>query len=182
MGLYISKLLMGLFNNSDGIKMKMLMLGLDGAGKTTILYRMKLNEYVNTVPTIGFNVEDLEYKNLKMTIWDIGGQGSIRKLWRYYYDGTQAVIFVVDTSDRDRIEMAKEEIHGLMNDPSLAGAKLLVFANKMDIAQISVRDLSNKLELNRLKTDWHIQGAIAMTGDGLFDGFDWISKAIKEKK
>lgn len=181
MGLFVSRIISSMFSKKTGTT-KMLMLGLDGAGKTTILYQMKLNEYLSTVPTIGFNVEELNYKNLRMTIWDIGGQGSIRKLWRHYYEKSEAVIFVVDCSDKERFELAREELHNMMSDPSLFGAKLLVFANKMDIADISVKELTFKLELDKLKVDWHIQGAIAMNGEGLYDGFDWLSKAMKSKK
>ena len=106
------------------------MLGLDTAGKTTILYKLKLGENVSTVPTIGFNVETVEYKNINFTVWDVGGQDKIRPLWRHYYINAKALIFVVDSSDRDRINEAKEELHRLMHDEELKDAILLVFANK----------------------------------------------------
>ena len=80
----------------------MLMVGLDAAGKTTILYKMKLGEIVTTIPTIGFNVETVEYKNIKFTMWDVGGQDKLRPLWRHYFQNTNGVIFVVDSNDRDR--------------------------------------------------------------------------------
>merc|ERR1712124_73109 len=89
---------------------RILMVGLDAAGKTTVLCKLKLGEVVTTIPTIGFNVETVEYKNIKFTVWDIGGQEKIRKLWRYYYQGTQGLIFVIDSSDRDRIGDAREEL------------------------------------------------------------------------
>ena len=180
--MFISKTISRLFSFAEDKKTKMLMLGLDGAGKTTILYKVKLDEYLNTVPTIGFNVEEVQYKNLKMTIWDIGGQGLIRKLWRHYYEGSDAVIFVVDTADAERVELAKEEIHSMMSDPTLSDANLLVFANKMDIGQISVSDLTYKLELHKLRCEWKVQGTSALTGDGLYDGFDWLSASMKNRK
>merc|ERR1712032_14615 len=90
--------------------MGILMVGLDAAGKTTILYKFKLGEVVTTIPTVGFNVESVEYKNISFTVWDIGGQDKIRKLWRYYYQGTNGLIFVVDSSDRERIDIAQEEL------------------------------------------------------------------------
>merc|ERR1712072_1309096 len=99
--------------------MKMVMVGLDAAGKTTVLYNLKLGEVVTTIPTIGFNVETLEYKNLRMTVWDIGGQDKIRKLWRHYFNGNQGVIFVVDSSDRERVEDAHQELHKLLHDDEL---------------------------------------------------------------
>ena len=73
------------------------MLGLDAAGKTTALYKLKMNEMVTTIPTIGFNVETLQHKNLEMTVWDVGGQDKIRQLWKHYYENTDALIFLVDS-------------------------------------------------------------------------------------
>merc|ERR1712059_227832 len=102
-----------------GKEMRILMVGLDAAGKTTILYKLKLGEVVTTIPTIGFNVETVEYKNINFTVWDIGGQDKIRKLWRYYYQGTDGAIFVVDSSDRDRIEDAREELFKMLNEEEM---------------------------------------------------------------
>ena len=82
MGIKITKLFDKLFSKKE---MRILMLGLDAAGKTTILYRLKLGEVVQGVPTIGFNVETVEYKNIKFTVWDVGGQDKIRLLWRHYF-------------------------------------------------------------------------------------------------
>merc|ERR1719281_214479 len=109
------------------------MLGLDAAGKTTILYKIKLGEVVTTIPTVGFNVEEVQYKNLRMTVWDVGGQDKIRKLWRHYYQGTQGLIFVVDSSDRDRIEDAREELQKMLREEEMHEAAVLVFANKQDL-------------------------------------------------
>merc|ERR1719451_67662 len=105
--------------------MRILMVGLDAAGKTTILYKLKLGEVVTTIPTIGFNVESIEYKNINFTVWDVGGQDKIRKLWRYYYENTQGLIFVVDSSDRDRIEDAREELTKILNEDEMRDAVLL---------------------------------------------------------
>merc|ERR1712031_102698 len=90
-------------------KMRILMVGLDAAGKTTILYKMKLGEVVNTIPTIGFNVETVEYKNISFNVWDVGGQDKIRLLWRHYYEDSNGIIFVVDSNDVARIDEAKKE-------------------------------------------------------------------------
>jgi ADP-ribosylation factor protein 1 len=109
---------------------RILMVGLDAAGKTTILYKLKLGENVTTIPTIGFNVETVEYKNINFVVWDVGGQDRIRPLWRHYFIHTQAVIFVVDSNDRDRIMEARDELHRMLNEEELKDAALLVFANK----------------------------------------------------
>jgi ADP-ribosylation factor protein 1 len=111
-------------------EMRILMVGLDAAGKTSILYKLKLGELVTTIPTIGFNVECVEYKNVNFTVWDVGGQDRIRPLWRHYFRGSQGVIFVVDCNDRDRIAEAGTEIHRLLNEEELKDAALLVLANK----------------------------------------------------
>merc|ERR1719181_266510 len=113
--------------------MRILMVGLDAAGKTTILYKLKLGEVVTTIPTVGFNVEEVQYKNINFTVWDVGGQDKIRPLWRHYYSNTDALIWVVDSSDTDRIEIAQEEFHKTCSEADLAGACVLVFANKMDL-------------------------------------------------
>lgn len=91
------------------------LVGLDAAGKTTILYKLKLGEIVTTIPTIGFNVETVEYKNICFTVWDVGGQDKIRPLWRHYFQNTQGLIFVVDSNDRERIVEAEKELQNMVN-------------------------------------------------------------------
>jgi len=180
MGLSISKLFDNLFGKKE---MRILMLGLDAAGKTTILYKLKLGEVVSSVPTIGFNVETVEYKNIKFTVWDVGGQDKIRLLWRHYYQNTQGLIFVVDSSDKERVELAKEELQRMLGEEELRDAVLLVFANKQDLGVMSVAEVTEKLGLHTIRgRDWYIQGTCAMTGDGLYDGLDWLSKTVTKKK
>ena len=97
-------------------QVRLLMLGLDAAGKTTILYKMKLNEVVNTIPTIGFNVETFQYKQIEFNCWDIGGQFKLRSLWSHYFDNVDALVYVVDSADVDRINENSETLHYLMAD------------------------------------------------------------------
>ena len=89
---------------------RILMLGLNGAGKTTILYQLKFGETVKTIPTIGFNVETLDYKGMAFTVWDVGGQDKIRVLWKHYYHNTDGLIFVVDSTERESLEDVAYEI------------------------------------------------------------------------
>ena len=110
------------------------MLGLDNAGKTTMLYKLKLRQSVKTIPTVGFNVETIPYKNIKFNVWDVGGQDKIRPLWRHYYTGTQGLIYVVDSRDRTRMAEAREELHRILSDREMRNCVLLVFANKQDLA------------------------------------------------
>ena len=105
-----------LFGNRD---MRVVMLGLDAAGKTTILYKLHIGEVLSTVPTLGFNVEKVQYKNVLFTVWDVGGQEKLRPLWRHYFNNTDGLIFVVDSLDRERINRAREEFNSIINDPCL---------------------------------------------------------------
>eukprot|EP00117_Sycon_ciliatum_P030364 scpid104382/ scgid23959/ ADP-ribosylation factor 1 len=177
MGLSISKLFKGLVGKKD---CRILMVGLDAAGKTTILYKMKLGEIVTTIPTIGFNVETVEYKNISFTVWDVGGQDKIRPLWRHYYQNTQGLIFVVDSNDRDRVGEAKEELQKMLAEDELRDAVLLVFANKQDLPNaMPIAEMSDKLGLGALRhRKWNIQATCATTGDGLYEGLDWLSSNV----
>uniref|UniRef100_A0A8C6WX03 ADP-ribosylation factor n=1 Tax=Neogobius melanostomus TaxID=47308 RepID=A0A8C6WX03_9GOBI len=126
--------------------------GLDAAGKTTILYKLKLGEIVTTIPTIGFNVETVEYKNISFTVWDVGGQDKIRPLWRHYFQNTQGLIFVVDSNDRERITESREELMKMLQEDELKDAALLVFANKQDLPNaLPVSELTEKLGLPSLR-------------------------------
>ena len=168
-----------------------LMIGLDAAGKTTILYKLKLGEVVTTIPTIGFNVETLEYKNLKFTVFDVGGQDKIRPLWKHYYEVTSlpvipwpiltlisspclllwcvqnanAIIFVVDSADLNRIDQeedsAKAELFRVIGEPMLRDVPLFVFANKQDLSvALSVNELKDRLGLTSMKRPWYIQSTV----------------------
>lgn len=163
---------------------KLLMLGLDAAGKTTVLYKFKLGEVLTTIPTVGFNVEEVCYKNLCLTVWDIGGQDRIRKLWRHYYTGTQGLIFVVDSSDRDRIDDACEELHKMLAEEEMRDAAVLVYANKQDLPDaMTAAEMREKLRLSDLRSrQWYIQSTVATTGDGLYEGLDWLAQTFEKTK
>jgi len=179
MGLFQS-VLKGLFGKKE---MRILMVGLDAAGKTTILYKLKLGEIVTTIPTIGFNVETVEYKNISFTVWDVGGQDKIRPLWRHYFQNTQGLIFVVDSNDRERAQEAKDELNRMLNEDELREAVLLVFANKQDLPNaMNAAELTDKLGLHNIKNrSWYIQSTCATSGDGLYEGLDWLSNELKKK-
>ncbi|XP_035842954.1 ADP-ribosylation factor 2 isoform X3 [Helianthus annuus] len=170
MGLTFTKLFSRLFAKKE---MRILMVGLDAAGKTTILYKLKLGEIVTTIPTIGFNVETVEYKNISFTVWDVGGQDKIRPLWRHYFQNTQGLIFVVDSNDRDRVVVQDE----------LRDAVLLVFANKQDLPNaMNAAEITDKLGLHSLRQrHWYIQSTCATSGEGLYEGLDWLSNNIANK-
>jgi len=159
------------------------MVGLDAAGKTTILYKLKLGEIVTTIPTIGFNVETVEYKNISFTVWDVGGQDKIRPLWRHYFQNTQGLIFVVDSNDRERINEAADELAKMLQEDELRESVLLVFANKQDLPNaMSPAEVTEKLGLGKLRNKrWYIQATRANQGQGLYEGLDWLSSELSKK-
>ncbi|KAH8742183.1 ARF1/2 like small GTpase [Cryptosporidium ryanae] len=180
MGLALTKIWRNLFGKKD---MRILMVGLDAAGKTTILYKLKLGEVVTTIPTIGFNVETVEYKNISFTVWDVGGQDKIRPLWRHYYSNTDGLIFVIDSNDRERINDARDELSRMLGEDELRDAVLLVFANKQDLPNaMSATDITEKLQLSGIRNrNWFIQSTCATSGDGLYEGLDWLSRTLASR-
>lgn len=181
MGNIFANLFKGLFGKKE---MRILMVGLDAAGKTTILYKLKLGEIVTTIPTIGFNVETVEYKNISFTVWDVGGQDKIRPLWRHYFQNTQGLIFVVDSNDRERVNEAREELMRMLAEDELRDAVLLVFANKQDLPNaMNAAEITDKLGLHSLRhRNWYIQATCATSGDGLYEGLDWLSNQLRNQK
>ncbi|XP_038068546.1 E3 ubiquitin-protein ligase TRIM23-like [Patiria miniata] len=163
------------------MEMRVVVLGLDNAGKTTILFKLKQNEFIQTIPTIGFNVETVEYKNVKFTIWDVGGDTKLRPLWKHYYFNTQALLFVIDSTDADRLDEVYDELAVLMSEKQLKDSLLLIFANKQDSPQaLSVDTLAERLGLHKLccGRNWCIQPSDAQTGAGLLEGLDWLSRQL----
>lgn len=166
------------------IKCNMLMVGLDSSGKTTILYKLKLNEQVNTIPTIGFNVETVKYKNLDLTVWDVGGQEKIRKLWRHYYNNIDVVIFVIDSNDSGRFPEVKEELHYLLKEDQLKDCIVLIFSNKTDLPNsVESSEIAYEINTNAIKQKWFMQPISALYDEtGIYTGLEWIQKNLKNNK
>jgi len=185
LSLYTGGFFSSLFSSLFGQKeLRILILGLDGAGKTTILYRLQVGEVVTTIPTIGFNVETVTYKNLKFQVWDLGGQTSIRPYWRCYYSNTDAIIYVVDSVDKDRIGISKQELIAMLEEDELKKAILVVFANKQDIeGAMSASEVSNALGLSALKNrTWSIFKTSATKGEGLDEAMEWLVDSLKSRQ
>ncbi|KAJ2486336.1 ADP-ribosylation factor-like protein 2 [Coemansia sp. RSA 2320] len=160
--------------------MRILVLGLDNAGKTTIMKRMN-GESIDTVsPTLGFNITTLDFDNYKLNFWDVGGQRTIRPYWRNYFEQTDGIIWVVDSADRERMADCAQELSSLLKEDRLAGASLLVLANKQDIAgALSKDEIQRVLELQKLTTHhWAITACSAVTGENLLEGLQWLVKDI----
>jgi small GTP-binding protein len=158
------------------------LIGLEDGGKTCILRKLYRGECGSTVPTTGCNERDFDYKSVNWTLTDIGGE--LRMLWRLFYNrGAQGLIFVVDSNDADRIDEAREELHKLLDVDVLKDTVLLVYANKQDLpGAIKPQGLVDLLKLESVTNRaWHIQGTCAMTGDGLYEGLDWVLEQINKK-
>lgn len=163
-------------------ELRLLVLGLDNAGKTTILKRLGEEDITNTTPTQGFNVKALHTKGFKLNVWDIGGQKSIRSYWKSYFDQTDALIYVIDSSDRRRLEETGIELSQLLEEERLAGVPVMVFANKQDLlGALQAAGVAEALNLHAIRDrKWHIQGCSAKNGEGMEPGLDWVLKTVKK--
>ncbi|CAL1531557.1 unnamed protein product [Lymnaea stagnalis] len=185
MGLLLAKLYEAVQMFQSGTPTRVLMLGLDAAGKTTILYKVKLNENVCTIPTIGFNVETVTpIKGVSFTVWDVGGQEKIRALWRHYYVNTEGLFFIVDSADVSRMTEASEELFGIAKSPEMQGVPVVVVANKQDLpGALSTAEVADRLKLRELRDrKWFVQGACAVNGDGIYEAMHEMAKLVKEFK
>jgi ADP-ribosylation factor-like protein 2 len=166
-------------------ELRLLILGLDNAGKTTILKKFN-GEDINTIsPTLGFNIKTLGHRGYLLNCWDVGGQQTIRSYWRNYFESTDGLIWVVDSADRVRLNDCKRELFLLMEQEKLAGCSLMVFANKQDLAgALTPAEIAEVLELNtdRFKTrHWSIVKCSAVTGEGLVEGMDWVVDDVSSR-
>ena len=178
MGFIFSKILEFFTKNRDNFKI--IILGMQNAGKTTILYHLSLGLFVQTTPTIGSNVEELKYNNISIQAWDLGGQESARSFWDAYFINTDAVIFVIDSQDTEYSEESKEEFKKLLTNSKLNNAIILIFANKQDLLGAkNINQLIEEYEFNKIKNHiWKIQPCSAVKGEGLLDGLKWLSEQL----
>ncbi|KAL6424257.1 ADP-ribosylation factor-like protein 4C isoform X1 [Formica exsecta] len=175
------------------------MLGLDSAGKTTALYRLKFDQYLNTVPTIGFNCERIrggigKAKGVNFLVWDVGGQEKLRPLWKSYTRCTDGIIFVVDSCDTERLEEAKMELTRTARSPDNASVPILILANKQDLPaavyNLGAKEVSELekhlgvLELTGMpgSSCIRVQPACAITGEGLHEGLDTLYQLILKRR
>ena len=177
MGFIFSKIL-DFFSRSRN-NFKIIILGIQNAGKTTILYRLSIGQLVKTTPTIGSNVEEISYNNVKLQAWDLGGQESTRSVWNVYFVNTDAIIYVIDTHD-ETYDDSKTQFYKLLQNDALKNAVILIYANKQDLPGAkNVAEIIRIYELDTIKDHiWHIQPCSAQTGEGLITGMKWLSDQL----
>lgn len=163
---------------------RILLLGLDNAGKTSILIQYKEKTFMPAaVPTIGLNIEQLEYMGFNLTFWDVGGQAV--RLWKHYFDSINAIIYVVDSTDKERVLKARDEMHRISKDPALTGVPYLIMLNKIDLEdkRMSAAELKSKLEVEKLSIDRvvHLQECSALLNVGLWEGLETIVQTIHDQ-
>ena len=166
---------------NDGKEARLLVLGLDNSGKTTILKKLSDEEISSVMPTQGFNVKSLTHGDFSLNVWDIGGQKSIRPYWRNYFDHTDALIYVVDSSDKQRMEESGIELGQLITEEKLSGVPLLIYANKQDLLNsLSIEEISETMGLTTIRDRaWSIEPCSAKKGFGLQDGMEWVIDQVQ---
>ncbi|THD18633.1 ADP-ribosylation factor [Fasciola gigantica] len=169
---------------------KILLLGLDNAGKTTLLYWLRLRTAIVTIPTVGMNVEEVRVPGAGITMltWDIGGQEKLRKLWSRFFADTRGVIFVVDSADTCRFDEVSTELSKLFNDPVLCEVPFLIFANKQDVPEAkspqTIRNclkVFNSADNQAVQTAVLLKPAVATTGKGLQEALIEFGSLVRER-
>lgn len=165
-----------------------LLVGLDGSGKGNILHRIKHDKFLgDTMSTVGYNIDTIEFNGISFVVWDMGGiKGDVRNLWNYH-NNKNFIIFVVDSTDPKRLydpdskDNARFELNKLLKDNR--DSRLLVYHNKADIGKTTLQVACEELKLNMLRNRrWYIQSCSCKTGDGVLDGFGWITNIVKREK
>ncbi|KYO23979.1 ADP-ribosylation factor-like protein 11 [Alligator mississippiensis] len=164
---------------------RVVILGLDLAGKSTLLYKLKKGEVMQTSPTVGFNVESLEAPcHISLTLWDVGGQDKLRASWKNYLEGTDALIFVLDSSDRTRLPDAVVELEKVLNNTDLIRVPVLLLANKQELpGALSLPELQENLNPECFSNrNWEIRGCSAYTGEGLTEALIVLAGLLKRSQ
>ncbi|XP_033633621.1 ADP-ribosylation factor-like protein 3 [Asterias rubens] len=164
-------------------KLQILLLGLDNAGKTTLIRGLAQEDISHMTPTLGFNIKTVKCHGVDLNVWDVGGQRTIRPYWGNYYEKADVLIYVIDSADTTRLEETGEELGQLLEEEKLSGVPLLVFANKQDlISAATSADIAEGLNLHTIRNRvWQINACSAVTGEGVEEGMEWIVKNVKAR-
>uniref|UniRef100_A0A5S6QS62 ADP-ribosylation factor-like protein 3 n=1 Tax=Trichuris muris TaxID=70415 RepID=A0A5S6QS62_TRIMR len=169
--------------SSSGKDVRILLLGLDNAGKTTLLKGLVSEDITQVTPTQGFNIKSVVSDGFKLNVWDIGGQRKIRPYWKNYFENADMLIYVIDSSDKRRFDETGMELMELLEEEKLAAVPLLVFANKQDLVNaVTASALAEGLQLHTIRDrHWQIQPCSAITLEGVKEGMDWICRNLRKK-
>ena len=167
---------------------KISVLGLDRAGKTTMLQRLKTGRWIpDTTPTIGMNAETIQIGDVTFSAWDLGGQLQFRRaLWEMYTKNSAGLIYVVDVSDPARYPEARSNLWRMLKMNHLKDIPLAIFANKVDLlernkTELNEEDLANFMGINKkMSRVLNIFRTSAKTGEGIHKGIYWLADAIQE--
>ncbi|KAL3870482.1 hypothetical protein ACJMK2_038537 [Sinanodonta woodiana] len=170
--------------SSSEKELRILLLGLDNAGKTTLLKKLAEEDVSHITPTQGFNIKTVQSQGFRLNVWDIGGQRKIRPYWKNYFDNTDILLYVIDSTDRKRFEETGMELNELLEEEKLHGVPLVVFANKQDLATAApASEIAEGLQLQAIRgRQWHIQACSALTAEGVKDGMQHIVSMMAKKK
>ncbi|RHZ64576.1 uncharacterized protein CDV56_107195 [Aspergillus thermomutatus] len=157
--------------------------GLDNAGKTTIVKQIMKEDVTTVSPTLGFIIKTIDFEGYRLNIWDVGGQKTLRSYWKNYFEKTDTLVWVVDATDRLRVDDCRDELAGLLLEERLMGASLLIFLNKTDVEGCMTEDeVRERLRLDSIKTHkWTILHCSAMTGKNLHEGLQWVVQDAKDR-
>lgn len=165
---------------------RILILGLDAAGKSTVLYKFKFKEPFSTIPTVGFNVEMIQTeKRLQLTIWDVGGQEKLRSLWCHYFENTDGLVYVVDSTNKETLDESKREFQRILQNELIKNVPIVVLANKQDLpGALDAEEITRKFNMKKhcSDRDWYVQPCCALSGQGLAEGFRKVSEFVKKSK
>lgn len=172
------------FRSKEAKECRILLLGLDNAGKTTILKQLSSEDITQVTPTQGFNIKSVNTAGFKLNVWDIGGQRRLRPYWSNYFDNTDVLIYVVDCADIKRLQESAEEFEELLSEDRLIKVPCLVYANKQDLETAEpASEIAQTLKLNKLRDrSYQIQPCSAKSGEGVREGLEWALKQMKPKK
>jgi len=159
---------------SEAKDSRVLMVGLKGAGKTSLLQKMA-SRAAAVASTVGFDVEAIQFGGMNITAWDIGSQNKkIRSLWRHHFDGVQGFVFVLDSCDDRCMDLAKTELEKILKDKNTIDAPVLILANKQDLhGAASADEVSQRFGLHHRKC--MVQPTCAIDGSGITQGLDWLA-------
>lgn len=176
--------LKSLTSRNTNAEIRILILGLDNSGKSTILRRLSDEDILDVRPTQGFQVKTLTQSDFQINMWDVGGQKAIRSYWKNYFDATEALIYVIDSSDRRRMEETGVELQQLLDEEKLTGIPLVIFANKQDLLNaLTPAEITQGLNLHSIRDrPWQIFPCSAKENSGITNGMEFLIQELNQRR